>query len=423
MTQRTAAMPFILLTLLLTVLGFGLIIPVMPKLVAGLAGGDASSGAATYGWFVALYAAMQFLFAPVLGALSDQYGRRPVILLSLLGASLDYALLAWAPSMGWLFVGRVISGITGANITAINAYVADVSPPEKRAQNYGMLGACFGLGFIIGPAMGGLLGTLGPRWPFVGAAILNLANAVYGFVVLPESLKPEHRRAFEWKRANPLTALLGLRKYPTVSTLVLVITLLTFAQMVLQSTWVLFTTHRFAWTELQTGMSLAVVGLSAAVVQGGLSRVIIPKLGEKRSLVLGMVFMAFAFVTYGLVPEGWMLYPALMVGSISGLAEPSAQSLLTREVGPREQGAVQGALAGVRSLAGVVAPPIFNTLFGYFTSPAAPVQIPGVAFFGGAAFVVVGLFLTQRAFSRLAVVAHAPGAAAPVAVPAGQPEA
>lgn len=399
--NRAAAMPFIMLTLLLTVLGFGLIIPVLPKLVTSMAGGTASTAAGTYGIFVAIFSTMQFLFAPVLGTLSDQYGRRPIILLSVMGAAADYLLLSWAPSLEWLFVGRVISGVTGANITAINAYVADVSPPETRAQNYGLLGAVFGLGFILGPMLGGLLGTLGPRVPFLGAALVNILNAIYGALVLPESLKPEHRRPFSWERANPFATLKALQRFPSVQALALVIFLTNMAQGALETTWVLFTSYRFSWTELQAGMSLGVVGLSAAVVQGGLTRKIIPALGERKTLVMGMVFTVGAFILYGSVPEGWMLYPVLLVGGLGGLAQPAAQALVSQAVGPSDQGSVQGSIAGLASLTRVAGPLVFTQLFQHFTAPGAPVQVPGVAFFGGAAFVLLALAVALRAFRRM----------------------
>ncbi len=410
--KRNAALPFILVTLLLDVLGIGLIIPVLPKLVTTMGGGNISENSGLFGWFVAIYASMQFLFSPVLGSLSDTYGRRPVILLSLVGAGLDYLLLAFAPSLEWLFVGRVISGITGANMTAINAYVADVSPPEKRAQNYGLMGAMFGIGFILGPAVGGLLGSVGPRIPFLAASALNLLNALYGFFVLPESLEPKNRKPLSLRTANPISSLGALARYPVVLGLAATVVCVSMAQQVLQSTWVLFTTYRFQWTELQNGLSLSVVGITAAVVQGGLTRVAVKRIGERGALVVGLGFSVVSFTLYGLATQGWMLYAILVVGSLGGIAGPSAQSLISKSVAANEQGTIQGAMSSIMSLTGVVGPVVFTHLFGYFTSDAAPMKIPGVAFFGGAALIVVGMLLAVRTFSAFKDEPQAPAGAA-----------
>jgi len=287
MTPRKPAVNFILVTLLLDVLGFGLIIPVMPGLVASFGGGDVGESSGNFGWFIAVYGLMQFLFSPMLGALSDKYGRRPIILFSLFGAGLDYVLMAFAPSLEWLFVGRIISGITGANFSAVNAYVADVTPPEKRAASYGMIGAAFGIGFVVGPALGGVLGSLGPRVPFMAAAVMNLCNAAYGYFVLPESLTAENRKEFTGKAAVPWSSVGALRRYPVVLGITFSLILVGFAQQGLQSTWVLYTTYRFNWTPLDNGLSLAVLGVCAAIVQGGLTRVIVPKIGERKGLLLG----------------------------------------------------------------------------------------------------------------------------------------
>lgn len=399
--KRQAAIPFILITLLLDVLGIGLIIPVLPKLVTHFQGGDVSSASWYYGVFVASYAVMQFLFAPILGGLSDTYGRRPIILLSLAGAGFDYVLMAMAPSLGWLFLGRVLSGIKSANLTAASAYIADVSPPEKRAQNFGLMGACFGIGFVLGPAAGGLLGSLGPRVPFVAAAILTLCNALYGLFVLPESHAVENRRPFSWKSANPIGSLAVLRSYPLVIGLAGTLLCAGFAQQILQSTWVLYTTYRFSWTELQNGLSLSVVGITAAVVQGGLTRVLTPKLGERGAVVVGLLVAVVAFVGYGAVPEGWMLYAVLVFGSLGGIAMPAAQALISKAVSPTEQGKVQGALASLQSLTGIVGPLVATSLLGYFTSSAAPLVLPGAAFYLGALLMLGGALLAIRSYRHL----------------------
>ncbi|MEW5850109.1 MAG: TCR/Tet family MFS transporter [Myxococcota bacterium] len=412
MSRRHAAMSFILITVLLDMLGIGVIIPVLPKLVTSLHGGDLSSGSAVFGWFVASYALLQFLFSPIIGNLSDAYGRRPIILVSLLGAGLDYALLAWAPTLEWLFIGRVIAGITGANITAANAYIADVSPPEQRARNFGLIGACFGVGFILGPALGGLVAGYGLRAPFVVAAGLTLLNTLYGFFVLPESLAKEQRRPFDWKGANPLSSLQALRKYPVVLGLTFTLLLDRIAHDVLPSTWVLYTTYRFQWTELDNGMALATIGVMFAVVQGGLTGKAVAKLGERLALLIGLTINATAFVLYGLATSGWMLYPIMVFMSFAGIAGPSLQSLVTRRVPADEQGALQGALTGVQSMAAVVGPLLATQLFGYFTSDAAPMKVPGAAFLAGAVIVVAAALVAVRASREEKTPSAAPAAEA-----------
>ncbi|MEM7387400.1 MAG: TCR/Tet family MFS transporter, partial [Verrucomicrobiota bacterium] len=281
--KRKPALAFIFITVVLDILGIGLIVPILPKLVETLQPGGTAAAAHTFGLLAALYSLMQFVFAPLVGSLSDRFGRRPIILLSLLGAGLDYFLLAWAPTLAWFFIGRIIAGITGANITAATAYIADVSPPEKRAANFGLIGAAFGIGFIIGPAMGGLLGEYGLRIPFIVAGCLTLLNALYGFFVLPESLAPENRRPFSWKSSNPVGSLLELRRYPMVFGLSGTHFLVNVAHQVFPSIWVLYTGHRYGWSPKEVGFSLAMVGLMAALVQGGLTRWIIPKLGERKA--------------------------------------------------------------------------------------------------------------------------------------------
>jgi DHA1 family tetracycline resistance protein-like MFS transporter len=407
MQGRQAALPFILVTVLLDMLGIGLIIPVLPKLVTSMYGGDISAGATVFGWFVTSYALMQFLFSPVLGNLSDAYGRRPIILLSLTGAGLDYLMMAFAPSLKWLFVGRIIAGITGANVSAANAYIADVSPPELRARNFGMIGACFGVGFIVGPALGGVLGGYGLRVPFMASAALILCNALYGFFVLPESHPKAHRRPFDWSRANALASLSGLGRYPVVLGLTATIALERLAHDSLPSTWVLYTTYRFNWTEFDNGMSLALVGIMYAIVSGGLTGTIVGKLGERKAIVIGLTIGSAAFLTYGLATAGWMLYAAIVMGSIGGIAVPATQSLITKRVPVTEQGAVQGVLSSIQSIAAILGPLMATNLFGYFTSEAAPVKLPGAAFIASSGLVIIGVVLAIRSFRQIP--AMAPG--------------
>jgi DHA1 family tetracycline resistance protein-like MFS transporter len=387
--SRQAALPFILFTVLLDMLGIGLIIPVLPKLVTSMYGADLSAGSSVYGWFVASYALMQFVFSPVLGNLSDTYGRRPIILLSLLGAGVDYVLMALAPSLTWLFIGRIIAGITGASFTAANAYIADVSPPEQRARNFGYVSACFGVGFILGPALGGVLGGLHLRAPFMAAA-LNLCNALYGFLVLPESHARANRRPFDWRRANPFGSIGTLSRHPVVLGLTATIVLDRLAHDSLPSTWVLYTTYRFNWTALEVGLSLAVVGLMSIIVSGGLTGVVVAKWGERRTLIIGLVIGSFEYLLFGLAPQGWMLYGVIVLGSLGWVAGPAMQALITKMVPPTEQGAVQGALGSIRSITEIIGPLVATNLFGYFTSAAAPLHLPGAAFIAASAFVALG---------------------------------
>lgn len=400
MSGRKPALGFIFVTLFLDILGIGLIIPILPLLVTELQGGNIALASHSVGLLAALYSAMQFLFAPILGSLSDHHGRRPVMLGSLFGSGLDYLLLGLAPNLVWFYVGRVVAGITGANITAATAYIADVSPPEKRAANFGLIGAAFGLGFIAGPALGGLLGGYGLRVPFFVAAGLTLANWLYGYFVLPESLAPENRRKFSWARANPVSSLTALRHHPLVLGLAVSFFLSNLANFGLHALWVLYTGHRYGWKPSQVGASLAVVGIMAAIVQGGLARRLIPALGEVRSVTIGYLIGAVSFVGYGLAPEGWMIYAILVFGSLGGIGGPAAQGLISRNVAANEQGAIQGALTGLSSVAGFLGPILSTSLFGYFIGPKAPVHLPGVGFFLGALLILAALAVALRTISR-----------------------
>ncbi|MEM8955211.1 MAG: TCR/Tet family MFS transporter [Verrucomicrobiota bacterium] len=399
---RKPALIFIFITLVLAIVGIGIVVPILPSLVEELQGRGIARASYTYGLLVALYSLMQFIFSPLLGSLSDRFGRRKVILGSLLGAGLDYFLLAFAPNLWWFVLGRLIAGITGANFAAASAYIADISPPEKRAANFGLIGAAFGVGFVVGPAIGGVLGELGLRVPFIAAGVLTLLNCLYGFFVLPESLASENRRAFSWKRSNPVGALFDLRRYPMVFGLSGSFFLLHMAHQVLPSTWVLYTGYRFGWSVGQVGFSLALVGLMAAVVQGGLTRVIVPKLGEKKTAVLGLTMGTVSLVAYGLATRGWMVYPIIILGSLNGLANPAIKGLISRSVGADEQGVVQGTLASVMSIAGILGPPIATGLFGYFISNRALREVPGAAFFFSALLLVGSIILAVRSFRLLA---------------------
>ncbi|MEM7126549.1 MAG: TCR/Tet family MFS transporter [Chloroflexota bacterium] len=409
MKERKPQLGFIFITLLLDILGIGLIIPVLPELIKSLAGNDIESASSIYGIMVAVYALMQFVFAPLLGSLSDQYGRRPIILLSLLGAGLDYLLLAFAPTLAWLFVGRVIAGITAANITTATAYIVDVSPPEERAKNFGLLGAAFGVGFVIGPAIGGLLGDVGLRVPFLVVAGVTLLNVLYGYFILPESLAPENRRPFSWANANPIGSLVGLSKYPVALALASTIFLSGLAQNSLQAVWVLYTGFRYDWGPGDVGLSLAAVGLGAGIVQGGLVGKIVAWLGERRTLLIGMVVSALANALYGWAPFGWILYVIIIVGSFGGIFQPSAQAIITKGVNDDEQGAIQGSITGLLALTAVIGPLIGTNIFRYFISESTPILLPGAPFYLGAFFILIGLYLAVNTFRRLPTAERGPG--------------
>lgn len=380
-------MGFIFITLLIDVTGFGLIIPVMPKLIEQLLGVSDISKASQYGgWLTFAFAFMQFLFAPVLGNLSDKYGRRPILLFSLLGFGIDYIFLSFAPTIGWLFVGRVIAGITGASFTTASAYIADISTPENRAQNFGMIGAAFGLGFILGPMIGGLLGELGPRVPFMVAAGLALSNWLYGFFVLPESLDHAHRRQFEWKRANPVGSLLQLKKYPAVGGLIVSLVLIYLAAHAVQSNWSFFNIEKFQWSPKMIGISLGVVGLLVGAVQGGLVRIVNPRIGNEKSIYVGLGLYSLGMLLFAFASQSWMMFVFLIPYCLGGIAGPALQSIISGHVPPNEQGELQGALTSLMSATSIIGPPLMTNLFAYFTSKNAPVYFPGASFLLGCVF-------------------------------------
>lgn len=397
--KAPTGLAFIFVTLLLDVMGIGLIIPILPQLVQSLSA-DPVTGARYYGALFTIYTLMQFICAPGLGALSDQLGRKPILLLSLMGAAISYFMMAISPSLGWLFAARALAGVAGASVTVASAYIADVSTPETRAQNYGLLGAAFGLGFIFGPALGGLLGNFDMRLPFYVAAAVSVINAAYGLFAVPESHRQENRRKFTLVKANPFAWIALLKRYPVVMGLALTLFLTSLAQNSLHSVWVLFTEYRFHWNPGQNGLALAFVGVAAAVVQGGLIRLIVPKLGERQSVLYGLAISAVSFVLYGLATQGWMLYAIIALGSLGGIAGPALQGMIASQVNPDEQGAVQGALASLMSATGIVAPLMASGLFAHFTAPGASPVIPGISFFVGAALLMLGLANTVRQFGR-----------------------
>jgi len=395
--KRNPGLVFIFITLLIDMLGAGLLVPILPTFISHLMHGGLDKAARHYGLLMSLYGAMQFVFAPVLGSLSDRYGRRPILLLSLLFTGVDYVIMALAPTLVWLYIGRILSGITGASFTAANAYVADVSPPEKRAQNFGIFGAAFGIGFIIGPAAGGVLGSLGERLPFWIAASLAFANLLYGWFILPESLKPENRRRISWRDANPVGAMLILGKYPIVWGLTGALAVGNLGMQCLNSTWVLFTTAKFDWSIRENGICMAVFGLIALIYQIGLGRIILPRLGDRRTMLSGYFIGTLECLGYALAPFGWVIYPIMLIGGFGFLAGPATQSLLSRQVREDEQGALQGALSSLGSLAAVLGPFIGSSIFSYFTQPNLEQKTPGAPFFLSSALYVTAGFLALRA--------------------------
>jgi DHA1 family tetracycline resistance protein-like MFS transporter len=396
--NRKAAIGFIFITLLIDVTGLGLIIPVVPKLIEDLLHTTNISKVALFGGLLTFsYAIMQFLFAPVLGNLSDKYGRRPVLLFSLLGFGLDYILLAFAPSIGWLFVGRIIAGITGASMTTASAYIADISTPETRAQNFGMIGAAFGLGFIVGPMIGGLLGEMGPRIPFLVAAGLALLNAAYGYFVLPESLDVSNRRAFDWKRANPISSLKNLSRFPAVAGLIVSFFLIYVASHAVQSNWSYFNIEKFKWTPKMIGISLAVVGVLVSLVQGVLVRFVNPKIGNEKSVYVGLGLYTIGLVLFGLASQSWMMFVFLIPYCLGGISGPGLQAIISGTVPANEQGELQGSLTSIISITSIVGPLVMSNLFAFFTGPIAPFYFPGAPFMLAALLMLLSCFFAYKA--------------------------
>lgn len=400
--NRQPALGFIFITLLLDVIGFGIIIPVVPKLISGMIGSDLSHASVYSGWLMFSFSVMQFIFSPIMGSLSDRFGRRPVLLSSLFAFGLNYLIIAFAPNMVWLFTGRILAGITGASFSTATAYVADISTPKKRAQNFGLIGAAFGLGFIIGPVLGGILGEISIRLPFLVAAGLTLLNWIYGYFILPESLPAENRRAFDIRRANPVGSLKLLRKYPVISGMIGSVLCIMVASFATQSTWAYFTMESFHWTESMVGYSLGLVGLLMAIVQGVLVRVINPKLGTVRSIYFGLIFYSLGFVLTAFAPQGWMVMVIMIPFSLGGLADPAAQSIISNQVPANEQGELQGALTSLRSITSIIGPILMTSLFSEFTAKNAPVYFPGAPFLMAGVLVVVAIVLARRTLSELA---------------------
>ena len=393
---RRAALAFILITVTLDMLALGVIVPVLPRLVVDFAGGDTARGAEIYGVFGTIWALMQFFFSPIMGSISDRFGRRPVILLSNLGLGLDYIFMALAPTISWLFVGRVISGITSASLSTAYAYIADVTPQEKRAASFGMVGAAFGVGFVVGPAVGGLLGGVDPRLPFWVAAGLSLANACYGWLVLPESLPRERRMGFSWRRANPLGSLVLLRSHPELFGLAVVNFLSNLAHAALPSTFVLYAGYRYGWDAQTVGIMLASVGIASVIVQGGVIGPVVKCIGERAALLVGLLCGASGFAVYGAAPTGTLFLIGVPVVALWGLAGAASQGLMTRRVGVSEQGQLQGANGSVRGITELIGPGLFTQSFAFFIAAGAPLHLPGAPFLLASLLLAAALLVAWR---------------------------
>jgi DHA1 family tetracycline resistance protein-like MFS transporter len=402
--RHRAALNFIFVTVMLDMLAFGIIIPVLPHLIVQLIGGSISQAAVWSGTFGAMFMLMQFVFSPVQGALSDRFGRRTVILISCFGLGVDFIVMALAPMLWLLFIGRAVSGICAASFSTANAYIADITPKEKRAAAFGTLGAAFGIGFIVGPALGGFLGHLHIRLPFWVAAGLSLINFAYGYFVLPESLPKEKRSArFDWRHANPFGAVVLLRRYPQVFGLATVFFLINLAQFSLNSTYVLYTDYRYGWGPQAVGYTLGLVGLCSGLVQAVLVRRLMPKLGEQRMIIAGLLLCIVGYIFFGFASVAWIFLLGIPFLCLGGLAGPPAQAMMTHQVDPHEQGRLQGALTSLASVAGIFGPALFANLFALFISDHAPVQhLPG------AAFVLAALLLFAAAVIAMLVIRRTP---------------
>jgi len=409
--RRKAAFAFIFVTILLDMLALGMIVPVFPKLIEDFLGGNTSAAAKVYGYFSIVWAFMQFLSMPVMGALSDRYGRRPVILISNFGLAIDYIVMALAPNLGWLLAGRVLSGISAASITTGMAYIADVTPSAKRSAAYGLIGVAFGAGFVLGPAIGGLLGSIDARLPFWAAAAFSLANGCYGLLILPESLARELRRPFDWRRANPLGSLKLLRSHPELTGLASVAFLANLAHNALPAIFVLYTMHRYDWTQKAIGLTLAAVGITAAVVQGVLVGPAVKRLGERRTLLFGLAMGAVGFAVYAFAPNGATFLLGVPIVGLCGLSGPAVQSLMSRLVDPSEQGELQGANGALFGITAMIGPGLFTQVFAASIGLHARWQLPGAAFLVATALTLAAMVVASRVSRETALVA--PGAAPP----------
>ncbi len=395
MKNQKAAIGFIFVTLLIDVIGFGIIIPVIPKLLSEMMHIKVNEASKYGGFLLFAFSVAQFICSPILGNLSDRFGRRPILLFSLFGFGIDYLITAFAPSYAWLMLGRVIAGITGASFTTASAYIADVSAPEERAKNFGMIGAAFGMGFIIGPFLGGVVShNFGVRAPFFLASALSFLNLAYGYFILPESLSKENRRAFDWKKANPISTLVHLSKYKSILGMLIAFVFLALGSHAVQSNWSFFTMYRFKWDEATVGYSLAVVGVLVGVVQGGLIRFINPKLGNEKSVYIGFGLYALGMILFAFASESWMLFVFLIPYCLGGISGPALQALMTAEVPASNQGELQGGLTSLMSAASIIGPVLMTNTFYFFTSENAPIKLPGAPFILGGILMLISFVIT-----------------------------
>lgn len=397
MPSSRAALTFVLLSVFIDSLGFGIIIPSLPGVIMGLTGEPVSTAADWSGYLMAVYALLQFFMAPVFGNLSDRFGRRPILLGSLFAFGVDFLLTGLATSMAWLFAGRAFAGVFGASFATAGAYIGDISDDTNRAKNFGFIGAAWGSGFTLGPVIGGFVAEhFDVRAPFFAAAALAMANVAFGFFALPESLPPERRRKFEWARANPFGAFKSLTHLPMVAGLLFAVFLYQVAHDSLPAVWMFYTQLKFGWGPAEMGWSLTFVGVMTVIVMGGLTGVLVPKLGERRAIVVGFLLMTTGFLGYALVPQGWMIYPAIVLGALGGIANPAMQSVMSRQAGPSSQGELQGAVASIASIAAILSPIFMTQLFSYFSSPSAPVHLPGAPYLVSGLFVFCCVLIAMR---------------------------
>jgi DHA1 family tetracycline resistance protein-like MFS transporter len=403
--KRNNPIFFIFLTILIDCIGLGIIIPTLPALIQGLSGGSNSMAASYGGWLSFSYAIMAFIFSPVLGGLSDQYGRRPILLLSLLGLGLDYIFLAFAPNMFWLFIGRIISGLCGASFTTASAYIADVSTHENRPKNFGMIGAAFGLGFIVGPLLGSIFGSFGTRVPFIAAAGFSLLNFLFGYFILPESLDAEHRRAFSWQRANPLGSLRQLRRHQNIFSLVIVMFIINLAGQAMPTIWTFFCIERFGWSEKMIGLSLAFVGIAISIVQGGLIGFVTKKIGIKRSIFFGLGCYVLGYFLFAIANQSWMMFAFMIPYALGGLSIPNIQSILSANVPANEQGELQGGLTSLVSVTAVIGPLIMSASFTFFTKSPETLYFPGISFLIGGILTFISWVICYSALKKIRLTA------------------
>jgi DHA1 family tetracycline resistance protein-like MFS transporter len=400
MDNKKSTLGFIFVTVLIDCIGFGIIIPVLPNLIKQISGQSLSVASEYGGLLLVAYAAAQFIFSPVVGGLSDKYGRRPILLISLFGLGIDYIFLSFAPSMGWLFIGRVIAGITGASFTTAMAYIADISTPEKKAQNFGMVGVAFGIGFIVGPLLGAFASKFGIRAPFMLAAALALINWLYGYFILPESLAKTKRRAFSWKRSNPVGSLINVSKYPAIIGLVVALLLLCIASHSVQSNWGFYVIEKFNWDPSMIGYSLSIVGVAVAVVQGGLIRIVIPKIGNKNAIILGLSLYIIGFTCFAFAPNGLMMMIFILPYCLAGIGNPAMQTIISNQVPDNAQGEIQGIVTSMQSAGAILGPFSMAYIFAHFIQKDNGIYFPGAPFIFSAVLTLISLFIAISALRK-----------------------